>query len=138
MHLHVFFSPSCISLSDLGSIGDQDQPTLTECLGLQGLKRTINIPKEIGTYDKLFGTLLLDDRTGERVNAISQRHLNNAEKVNVAILEEWIAGRGKHPTTWKTLIETLCDIGLTMLAGEIAVIKLHSKPQTSEEIHFTL
>ena len=122
----------------MGSIGDQDRPTLTECLELQGLERRINIPQEIGTNDKLFGTLLLEDRTGERVNAISLGHMNDAEKVNVAILEEWIAGRGKHPVTWKTLTETLCDIGLTMLAGEIAVIKLHSKPLTSEEIHFTL
>ena len=128
----VKFVSTSFSLACLGSTGDQDQPTLTECLGLQGLERRINIPQEIGTNDKIFGTLLLEDRTGERVNAIIRRHMNNAEKVNVTILEEWIAGRGKYPVTWKTLTETLCDIGLTMLAGEIAVAKLHSKEQLCE------
>ena len=69
------------------------------------------------------------------MNAMTQRHTNDAEKVNVTILEEWIAGRGKHPVTWKTLTETLCDTGLSVLAGEIAVVKLqtvHGKDQSSE------
>ena len=114
------------------TIGDQEQPTLTECIGLQGLERRINLPQEIGTKYKTFGTLLLEDRTGERVNAISLRHMNNAEKVNVTILEEWIAGRGKHPITWKTLIEILQDLELNVLAGEIEAVKLNSKTLSSE------
>ena len=106
---------------------------MTECLQLQGLKRSINIPQEIGTNEKLFGTLLLEDRTGERVNATKQRHRNDAEKVNVTILKEWIAGRGKHPVTWTTLTETLRDTGLNVLAGEIAAVKTaHSKAELSE------
>ena len=115
------------------AVGDQDQPTLTECIGLQGLERRINLPQEIGTKYKAFGTLLLEDRTGERVNAISLRHMNDAEKVNVTILEEWIAGRGKYPVTWKTLTETLCDTGLSVLAGEIAVVKLQTAQTQSSE-----
>jgi len=110
----------------MGSTGDQDKPTLTECLGLQGLKRRINIPQEIGTNDKKFGTLLLEDRTGERVNAIIRKHMNDAEKVNETILEEWIAGKGRHPVTWGTLTETLCDSELNVLAGEVAVVKLQT------------
>ena len=59
--------------------------------------------------------------------------MNDAEKVNVAILEEWIAGRGKHPTTWETLIETMRDAELNVLAGEIAAVKAaHSKEQFCE------
>ena len=117
------------------TIGDQDQPTLPECIGLKGLERRINLPQEIGTKYKAFGTLLLEDRTGERVNAISLRHMNNAEKVNVTILEEWIAGKGKHPVTWKTLTKTLQDLELNVLAGEIEAVKLrtaHGKAQSSE------
>ena len=117
------------------TIGDQDQPMLTECIGLQGLERRIKLPQEIGTKYKPFGTLLLEDRTGERVNAISLRHMNNAEKVNVTILEEWIAGRGKYPVTWKTLTEILKDLELNVLAGEIEAVKLqtaHGKAQSSE------
>ena len=50
--------------------------------------------------------------------------MNDAEKINADILQQWISGRGKHPVTWKTLTEVLYDIGLNTLAGDIkAVIK---------------
>ena len=42
------------------------------------------------------------------------------------ILEEWIAGRGKQPVIWKTLIEVLHDIELSTLAREIEAVKLQS------------
>ena len=49
--------------------------------------------------------------------------MNKAEEINKEILEQWIAGRGKHPVTWKTLTEVLHDIELNMLAEEIEAIK---------------
>ena len=58
--------------------------------------------------------------------------MNNAEKVNVNIIEEWIAGRGKNPVTWKTLTETLRDTGLNVLAGEIEAVKSYNKAQLCE------
>ena len=108
---------------------------LPECIRLQGLERRINLPQEIGTKCKTFGTLLLEHKTGERVNAIIRKHMNDAEKINETILEEWIAGRGKHPVTWKTLTEILQDTGLNVLAGEIEAVKLktaHRQAQSSE------
>ena len=48
----------------------------------------------------------------------------NAERINTEILWEWIAGRGKKPVTWGTLIEVLRDIELCTLASEIAAVKL--------------
>ena len=37
----------------------------------------------------------------------------------------WIVGRGKHPVTWKTLIEVLYDIELMKtLAKEIETVKI--------------
>ena len=45
--------------------------------------------------------------------------MNDANEINREIIEEWIAGRGKHPVTWKTLTEVLHDIGLSTLAREI-------------------
>ena len=112
--------------------GDHDRPTLTECVNMQGLKRRIRLPLEIGTKYATFGVLLLEDRTGERISAITEKHTNDAEKVIVNILEEWIAGRGKRPVTWKTLTEALCDTGLSVLAREIEAVKLHTKTQLSE------
>jgi len=59
--------------------------------------------------------------------------MNDPGKVNTTILEEWIAGKGKHPVTWTTLTETLHDTGLNELAREIAAVKTaHSKAQSGE------
>lgn len=105
---------------------------MEECIRLQGQTRRINIPQEIGTKYKTFGTLLLEDKTGERVNAIREKTMNDAEKVNVNILEVWISGQGKLPVTWETLTQTLRDTELRVLAGEIEAVKLYSKVQLSE------
>ena len=39
------------------------------------------------------------------------------------VLQEWIAGRGKLPVCWDTLIEVLQDIDLGTLADDIAAVK---------------
>jgi len=101
-----------------------DQPTLIECVRFRGKQRRINISQEIGTKYITFGTLLLEERTGERVRAIAQKHMNDSEQVSMEILQEWIAGRGRHPVTWNTLIEVLHDIELSTLAREIEAVKL--------------
>ena len=82
-----------------------------------------------------FGLLLLEDSTGERVDALANEHRNDSESITVAILAEWIAGRGRHPVSWRTLIEVLNDIGHRVLAREIGAVKVqtvHSKVQSSE------
>ena len=112
-----------------------------ECIRFQGLKRKINISKEIGTNWETFGIFLLEDTTGERVDALTQKHGNDAEKITVAILAEWIAGRGRHPVSWKTLTEVLYDIGLHVLAGEIEAVEFqttHSKTQSSELEYYSM
>ena len=102
-----------------------DQVTLIECVRFRGRERRINISQEIGTKYITFGTLLLEERTGERVSAIARdhKHMHNSEQTSMEILEEWIAGRGKQPVTWNTLIEVLHDIELSSLAREIAAVK---------------
>ena len=100
------------------------QPTLVECVRFQGRDRRINISQEIGTKYITFGTVLLEGRTGERVSAIAHKHMHNSEQTSMEILEEWIAGRGKQPVTWNTLIEVLHDIELCTLAREVAAVKL--------------
>ena len=49
--------------------------------------------------------------------------MNDANEINIEIIEEWVAGKGKQPVTWKTLTQVLCDIELSVLAGEIEAIK---------------
>ena len=105
---------------------------MPECIKLQGLKRRITLPAEIGTKYKTFGILLLEDRTGERVSAIAEKCMNDAEKTTANILEEWIAGKGKCPVTWKTLTEVLHDSELSVLAGEIEAVKLQNNAHFSK------
>ena len=52
--------------------------------------------------------------------------MNDAEQINMEVLQQWINGRGKHPVTWKTLTQVLCDIELSRLAREIEAAKGHT------------
>lgn len=88
----------------------------------------INIPEEIATKYHQFGILLLDDRTGSRVNIITHKHSNDAERINTKILEEWLNGRGKQPVTWAKLAAALRDIGLSTLAGDIEAVMCQARP----------
>ena len=100
-----------------------DRPTLIECIRFQGRERRINIPQEIGVKYNDFGLFLLDDPNGVKIRALALKHMNNANEINREIIEEWVAGKGKHPVTWKTLTEVLHDIELLKLAEEIEAVK---------------
>ena len=92
------------------------RPSLPELLQL-------NVPQEIGIKYKEFGTLLLDDSTGNIVNNISAECQQIPEKI-IKILEEWLAGKG-NPRTWDTLIEVLRRCELNTLADHIQDTKMH-------------
>ena len=54
--------------------------------------------------------------------------MNDANEINIEIIEEWVAGKGKHSVTWKTvtwktLTHVLCDIELSTLVEEIEAFK---------------
>ena len=105
-------------------IDDQaDRPTLIEWIRFWGKERRINIPQEIGVKYHEFGLLLLEDHNGARIHALAHKHMNDANEINIEIIEEWVAGKGIHPINWKTLTEVLRDIELSTLAEEIEAIK---------------
>ena len=97
-----------------------DRPTLIECIRFRGRERRINIPQEIGVKYYQFGLLLLENDT---IRSIAHKHREDPERINIEVLEEWVAGRGKHPITWQTLTQILCDIKLCTLAVEIEEVK---------------
>ena len=74
---------------------------------------------------------MLDDPNGTRIRALAHKHKNDANEINIEIIEEWVAGKGKHPVTWKTLIQVLHDIELSTLASEIEASKYQ---EDTEEI----
>ena len=71
-----------------------------------------------------FGILLLDveDPNGMRIRNMERKHKNDAEEINMEVLQEWLKGAGKQPVTWDTLIDVLRDTKLTRLASEIAAV----------------
>ena len=111
---------------------ETDQPTLKECIKFQGKKRRINIPQEIGVKYLDFGLFLLEDHNRQRTKSIAHKHVNDAEEINKEVLEQWTTGRGKHPTTWKTLTQVLYDIELNTLAGEIEAVKCHENKASGD------
>ena len=90
----------------------------------------VNIPVQIATKYNQFGVFLLIDSTGSRIETMAHKHLNDAERINIEILKEWLTGRGKQPVTWATLVEVLRDIELSALAGEIEAVKCQAEPKT--------
>jgi len=66
----------------------------------------------------MFGTFLLNDKTGSQVNTIKKACHYDPEEIVTTILEEWLTGKGR-PCTWKILIETLRDCDLNGLADQI-------------------
>ena len=111
-------------------------PTLHELLNFPGQEKRINVPQEIGTKYKTFGTILLEDDSGARVDDIVQEYGERAEHINTEILQEWLTGRGKQPVTWAILVEVLHDIELSTLADDISTSKCHPEPVIAfPEIH---
>lgn len=104
-----------------------DKLSLTEFIKVPGRRGTINIPQQIGSEYIAFGMSLLDDKTGKRVTEFVCKHKRDFEAINMEILQKWLDGEGKHPVTWKTLIDVLRGIKMDSLADEIEVGK-HLRP----------
>ena len=79
----------------------------------------IDIAQEIGTDYEKFGTLLLEDKTGNKVNSIKESEQGDPLPVTVKILRQWLKGKGKEPVTWRTLVTCLRATGLNVLADSV-------------------
>ena len=62
-----------------------------------------------------FGIFLLNDDDGSQMDSIKMECQGRPECIAQRILQEWVLGRGK-PLTWHTLVETLRDCELNVLA----------------------
>ena len=101
-----------------------EKPTVVDMITFPGSGGKIDISERIGTNYKRFGILLLEDTNGVKVNAIEKKHHEEANEINLEILQKWAEGNGKKPVTLRTLVDVLCKIGLTTLADEIKAVKL--------------
>ena len=90
---------------------DTGKPSLPKLLKL-------GVEEAVGTHYLSFGTFLLNDETGSRIDVIEHDCLGKSHRIIRKILQEWLAGKGK-PCTWETLAITLCDCKLKTLAKKI-------------------
>ena len=99
------------------------RPTLPELLRFTRADNTfINITEEIGDEYQCFGILLLQDETGAKIKNIEHQH-PDPTKINTEIFRNWLAGKGKQPMTWDTLVQVLHDSKLSTLAEDISTVK---------------
>lgn len=96
-----------------------DTPAFTELRNFPAKDESIDIAAEVGTDYELFGTLLLEDKSGSKVKTIDKGKRGDAVDITAEILRLWLQGKGKQPVTWQTLIECLQDMKLNVLASNI-------------------
>ena len=94
-------------------------PTLDTLRHFPAINGHIDIATEIGTnYDK-FGTLLLEDKNGNKVNNIKVSERGDPVEITVEILKQWLNGKGRKPVTWQTLVKCLRDTDLNTLVEKM-------------------
>ena len=94
-------------------------PTMPELLHFKAGSRHINIPREIGSKYHNFGAQLLQEHTAAHFEDLEHQYQRNGEEINCHILQEWLDGKGRKPTTWATLVKVLNDIEMGELANKI-------------------
>ena len=78
---------------------------------------TINIMQKVSPQYKAVGTILLDDRDGNRLKAIEKSCKDDVDAITHEIFQEWIT-KDSNPT-WGKLVECLKDASLHPLAKNI-------------------
>ena len=94
-------------------------PTLQTLRRFPVKKEHIDIAAEIGPdYEKL-GTLLLEDKKGNKVDSIEKSKHYIPVDITVEILKQWLQGKGRKPVMWQTLVKCLRDTNLNAVADDI-------------------
>ena len=86
-------------------------PTFPELLRLK-------VPETVAAKVYDFGVFLLDDKRGITVRNIVSKHPCDSVAAARDILELWLVGKGVS-VDWKSLVETLRDLDLNVLARDI-------------------
>eukprot|EP00731_Ephydatia_muelleri_P005831 Em0003g79a len=98
------------------AIADWKEPHLAYLVGASDVvcqvvpPAEVNIAEQIGVNYLMFGMILLQDDNGAVVKALEEEHRGKAEKINIAIFQKWLDGKGMRPVTWSTLVTVLQKI----------------------------
>ena len=99
--------------------GSDERPTFPQlmCFSIDG--RRVDIIERISTKYYEFGTFILEDDNGDKMDAIVEECHENSYKINRRVLKRWLNGEGKKPVSWATLATELEHAGLSELARDI-------------------
>ncbi|CAI8047367.1 hypothetical protein GBAR_LOCUS26174 [Geodia barretti] len=85
---------------------------------LQLLK--IDLPSRVAPKINAFGTFLLQDSLGNKMEIIRGNHQGRLEEMAMEVLREWLAGKGVE-VSWESLIATLRESKDSFMADQIQI-----------------
>ena len=80
----------------------------------------IDFPSRVGEKFNVFGTLLLQDEYGNKMENIMEQYWGRPERITMTVLREWLAGKGVE-VSWESLIATLRKSKLQLMAKQIQI-----------------
>ena len=104
-----------------------ETPTLPQLMKFG--ERHVDIIQNITYVYYKFGIRLLEDKTGDKMEAIEKKNHYRIEAINLVVLRRWIKGEGRKPTNWATLATVLDECGFATLACEMR--SMEANPGTS-------
>ena len=78
----------------------------------------MKLPVRVAPQVYVFGTILLEDKIGNKMEIIRGNHQGRPEEMAMEVLREWLAGKGVE-VSWENLISTLRDCELSLMASQI-------------------
>ena len=83
---------------------------------------SMNVIRHISAHYVQLGTILLQDRTGQLVQATALSHNYRPSPCMYAIICEWLEGSGRTPVTWSGFVMSLKDAELFSVANAIEAV----------------
>ena len=78
----------------------------------------LKVPEDVGGHYREFGTLLLNDDTGNLVDIARESCHYQPDEIVTSILCKWLQ-EGPTPVTWDNLIQVLRECGLQTFADYV-------------------
>lgn len=91
-------------------IKENDVPSLVQLMEFPFNNQKVNIIQQLGTSYRELGTRLLNDDTGAITDGIIKGCHDDVPEINYKVLQRWILGNGRKPTTWKALVDVLENV----------------------------
>ena len=80
----------------------------------------VDLPSRVALKINAFGTFLLEDDLGNKLEIIRRNHQGRVEEMTMEVLREWLAGKGVE-VSWESLIATLRKSKLKLMADQIQI-----------------